>query len=168
MNITLSADQKLIEQARHFAKQHNTNLNKACKKIPAIPWLGKGKSVPGRRICQPGQTIFRPITQGIQIFQGPYIWSDRGRITKYFIDTNILFYANDARGPNKQNQAIQLVNRLMLDDTGVLSTQVMQEYAHVALNKLGQRQDVVIRQLFILETFQIIEKHPNLYGVPLK
>ena len=27
MNITLSADQKLIEQARHFAKQQNTSLN---------------------------------------------------------------------------------------------------------------------------------------------
>ena len=27
MNITLSADQKLIEQARRFAKKHNTSLN---------------------------------------------------------------------------------------------------------------------------------------------
>lgn len=66
---------------------------------------------------------------------------------KYFIDTNVLIYANDLRNPKKQNQAIQLVSQLMRDDTGVLSTQVMQEYAHVALNNLGQRQDVVIRQL---------------------
>ncbi len=81
---------------------------------------------------------------------------------KYFIDTNVLIYANDARDPNKQNQAIQLVSQLMRDDTGVLSTQVMQEYAHVALSKLGQRQDVVIRQLFILETFQVIGQTPEL------
>ena len=48
---------------------------------------------------------------------------------KYFIDTNVLIYANDAQDTNKQTQAIQLVSQLMRNDTGVLSTQVMQEYA---------------------------------------
>ncbi len=38
----------------------------------------------------------------------------------------------------------------------------MQEYAHVALNKLAQRQDVVIRQLFILESFNVITQSPEL------
>jgi predicted nucleic acid-binding protein len=50
----------------------------------------------------------------------------------------------------------------MRDDTGVISTQVMQKYAHIALNKLGQRQDVVIRQLFFLESFTVIGQSPEL------
>jgi predicted nucleic acid-binding protein len=79
-----------------------------------------------------------------------------------FIDTNIIIYANDARSVDKQSQAIDLVSRLMRDDTGVISTQVLQEYAHVALNKLDQRQDVVIRQLFLLESFTVIGQSPEL------
>ncbi len=79
-----------------------------------------------------------------------------------FLDTNVIIYANDSRNQDKQDQAIQLVTRLMQDNTGVIATQVMQEYAHVALNKLAQRQDVVIRQLFILESFLVIGQSPEL------
>ena len=80
----------------------------------------------------------------------------------YFLDTNVIIYANDSRNKDKQDQAIQLVTQLMQDNNGVISTQVMQEYAQVALNKLAQRQDVVIRQLFILESFQVIGQTPEL------
>jgi len=81
---------------------------------------------------------------------------------KYFLDTNVIIYANDSRNTDKQNQAIQLVTQLMQEGNGVISTQVMQEYTHVALNKLAQRQDVVIRQLFILEAFHVIGQTPEL------
>ena len=40
--------------------------------------------------------------------------------------------------------------------TGTISTQVLQEYAHVALNKLHQRQDVILRQLMLLEKLEVI------------
>lgn len=44
MNITLSADQKLIEQARHFAKQHNTSLNNLIRRYLQSLGLEKEKA----------------------------------------------------------------------------------------------------------------------------
>jgi len=70
---------------------------------------------------------------------------------KCFIDTNIIVYANDARDKEKQAAALVQVAEIMKSGTGVISTQVLQEYAHVALYKLHQRQDVVLRQLVLLE-----------------
>ena len=63
---------------------------------------------------------------------------------KYFIDTNLVVYANDQRDQEKQEMAIIIISRLMKNRTGVISTHVLQEYAHVALKKLHQRQDVVL------------------------
>ena len=81
---------------------------------------------------------------------------------KYFIDTNILVYANDCRIPKKQDTAIGVITRLMQDGTGVISTQVMQEYASVALTKLKQQPDVVLRQLVLLESFEVVALSPAL------
>jgi len=66
---------------------------------------------------------------------------------KNFIDTNIIIYANDARDEVKQKRALHIMAEQMKAGSGVVSTQVLQEYAHVALNKLHQRHDVVLRQL---------------------
>jgi|LGVF01.1.fsa_nt_gb predicted nucleic acid-binding protein len=81
---------------------------------------------------------------------------------KYFIDTNLVVYANDQRDQEKQEMAIIIISRLMKNRTGVISTQVLQEYAHVALKKLHQRQDVVLRQLALLESFEVIAQTPSL------
>jgi len=91
-------------------------------------------------------------------------------MTRYFIDTNIIVYANDARDKAKQARALELVAGHMKSGTGVISTQVLQEYAHVALNKLYQRQDVVLRQLVLLEAFNVIQQSPTLIrrGVEVK
>jgi len=83
-------------------------------------------------------------------------------MNKYFIDTNIIVYANDARDGGKQKRAMDIVAQHMKSGTGVISTQVLQEYAHVALNKLHQRQDVVLRQLVLLEGFEVVQQSPFL------
>jgi predicted nucleic acid-binding protein len=83
-------------------------------------------------------------------------------MNKTFIDTNIIIYANDARDKDKQKRALDVVVEHMRSGTGVISTQVLQEYAHVALNKLHQRQDVILRQLFLLEGLEIIQQSPTL------
>jgi len=62
----------------------------------------------------------------------------------------------------KQKKALDIVAKHMRLGTGVISTQVLQEYAHVALNKLHQRQDVILRQLFLLEGLEIIPQSPTL------
>lgn len=82
---------------------------------------------------------------------------------KCFIDTNIIIYANDASDKEKQVVALAQVAELMKSGSGVISTQVLQEYAHVALNKLHQRQDVILRQLILLEEgLEVIQQTPAL------
>lgn len=51
-----------------------------------------------------------------------------------FVDTNILVYAYDISARAKNERARDLVERLWLDRTGVLSTQVLQEL-YVSLRK---------------------------------
>ncbi len=79
-----------------------------------------------------------------------------------FIDSNVVVYANDSRNAEKQRIALQIVADALRSGTGVISTQVLQEYANVALGKLAQRQDVVLRQLAILERFVIVPQTPAL------
>ncbi len=81
---------------------------------------------------------------------------------KAFLDTNLIVYANDARLPEKQARAIDVVTRLMRDGTGVISTQVMQEYAVVAGSKLHQAPDAILRQLLLLESLEVVEITPAL------
>ena len=79
-----------------------------------------------------------------------------------FIDSNVVVYANDARDPLKQRVALNAIEKAMRSGTGVVSTQVLQEYANVALGKLAQRQDVVLRQLAIRERLQVVSQSPLL------
>jgi len=77
-----------------------------------------------------------------------------------FIDTNLIVYANDRRDPVKQTRALEVIQREIRERTGVVSIQVMQEYANTALNKLGQGAAVVLRQLTLLETLVVVRPDP--------
>lgn len=81
-------------------------------------------------------------------------------MAKCFLDTNILIYANDRRDLDKQRRAVNLITRLMRTSEGVLSTQVLQEYANVALGKLNQATEVVLRQLHLLEQMEVVHQSP--------
>lgn len=83
-------------------------------------------------------------------------------MTKIFIDTNIIIYANDKQDTIKQKKAINIIKDLMITKTGVISTQVLQEYAYAAINKLNQSVNIVLRQLKLLEGFEIIKQSPEL------
>ena len=52
-----------------------------------------------------------------------------------FIDTNIFIYSYDESAPKKAKEARELIVKLIKDHTGVVSTQVIQEFCNVALNK---------------------------------
>jgi len=77
-----------------------------------------------------------------------------------FIDTNLVVYANDRRDPVKQQCALELIRREAEDRTGVISIQVLQEYANAALNKLGQQSAMVLRQLALLEMLLVVCPDP--------
>ncbi len=79
-----------------------------------------------------------------------------------FLDTNIVVYANDASDPRKQAIAIDSVVRHMRGHSGVISTQVLQEYAVVGVNKLKQPVPVVVHQLHLLESLLVVQITPDL------
>ena len=81
---------------------------------------------------------------------------------KIFLDTNLIVYANDTRNARKQARAIELVAATIREGTGVISTQVMQEYAMVAGGKLRQDPDAILRQLLLLESLEVVQITPAL------
>ena len=83
-------------------------------------------------------------------------------MNKVFLDTNLIVYANDVRDPRKQARAIELVAAAMREGKGVISTQVMQEYAVVAAGILRQDPDTILRQLLLLESFEVEQITPGL------
>lgn len=55
--------------------------------------------------------------------------------SRYFLDTNIFVYSFDVRQPAKQKRAQSLIDRALSDHTGLISSQVVQEFLSVALRK---------------------------------
>ena len=53
-----------------------------------------------------------------------------------FVDTNVLVYAHDGTDPAKQVRARTALERLWASGTGMLSTQVLQEFHVVATRRL--------------------------------
>jgi len=56
-----------------------------------------------------------------------------------FVDTNVFVYAQDAFNLEKRAQALELLKMLSSENRLVISTQVLQEFASVAIKKLGLR-----------------------------
>ena len=54
---------------------------------------------------------------------------------KYFIDTNIVVYSFDPNDQRKQNIARELIQNALQDQTGCISTQVIQEFLNVSTRK---------------------------------
>jgi predicted nucleic acid-binding protein len=57
-------------------------------------------------------------------------------MAKSLIDTNILVYAADPSAPKKQRRAIEELERLAQEGSGVLSAQCLSEYFSVVTRKL--------------------------------
>lgn len=73
-----------------------------------------------------------------------------------FLDTNIIVYANDARDKRKQKRCVDLIAQALQTRQMAISTQVLFEYANVALTKLGQNPAVVRRQIEILSSLPVV------------
>ena len=77
-----------------------------------------------------------------------------------FLDSNILVYTDDSRNPNKQNQAENLVERVLLHRSGVISIQVMQEYFSVATRKLKIEPVICRQKLELLSALTVFQPTP--------
>lgn len=87
---------------------------------------------------------------------------------KAFIDTSVFVYANDAADLGKQDAAIALVKEALRDGWGVVSTQVVMEYAAVASSRLGQSRDAVTRQTYAMERLEVVTVSPELIRTGLE
>jgi len=56
---------------------------------------------------------------------------------RVFVDTNVLVYAHDADAGEKRSAARELVSRLWETRTGILSTQVLQEFIVAVTRKVS-------------------------------
>lgn len=77
-----------------------------------------------------------------------------------FIDTNILVYAEASDIPEKQQAALALLKQLYQETSGVLSTQVLQEYCNIAIKKLKLPPHYIRAQLDLYEQFEVIQVTP--------
>ena len=69
---------------------------------------------------------------------------------KHFLDTNILVYADDIDAGAKQEVAIGIIEESIRQGSGVVSTQVFQEYFVNATGKLGLQPDLVRRRIELM------------------
>jgi predicted nucleic acid-binding protein len=77
-----------------------------------------------------------------------------------FLDTNILIYSVDRADPAKQNTALELIARHAKDRSGVISTQVLQEFYSAATRKLGIEPLQARQLLRDFRVFDIVQVTP--------
>lgn len=75
---------------------------------------------------------------------------------RVFLDTNILIYADDLDAGAKNLRARELLQEVLLTGSGVLSTQVLQEFFVVATRKLGVSPQVARRKIELLSTLDVV------------
>jgi predicted nucleic acid-binding protein len=82
--------------------------------------------------------------------------------SRCFLDSNILAYADSPDEPTKQGQAISLIKQLRDAQAGVISTQVLNEYCNVALNKLKLPHANVRTRLRFWQQFEVCLVTPEI------
>ena len=77
-----------------------------------------------------------------------------------FIDTNILIYSQAGDAARKQRAALDLLRQLHDSASGVISTQVLHEYANVAIKRLRLPVPAVRAQLLFWAQFEVVQLTP--------
>jgi len=79
-------------------------------------------------------------------------------VGKVFLDTNVLIYALDQDAPAKRQRSRELISEVARTGTGVISTQVLQEFYVTATRKMGVAPlaaKEMLRTFAVLETVQV-------------
>jgi predicted nucleic acid-binding protein len=76
--------------------------------------------------------------------------------TKTFLDTNILVYADDLDAGDKNECALDLVERGVATGNGVVSTQVLQEYFVNATGKFGMDPGLAQRKIVFFAAMHVV------------
>lgn len=79
-----------------------------------------------------------------------------------FLDTNLLIYAVDRAHPAKRKVAISLIAQHASRRTGVISTQVLQEFYSAATRKLGIAPAAAKKHVQDFRIFSIVQISPRI------
>jgi predicted nucleic acid-binding protein len=77
-------------------------------------------------------------------------------VTRFFLDTNIVAYADDLDSPAKQAVALQLMARAFGEGAGIVSLQVLQEYFVTATRKLRVQPADARRKVELLSRLEVV------------
>jgi predicted nucleic acid-binding protein len=78
-----------------------------------------------------------------------------GKLPRTFLDTNILVYADDRRHPTQRRKALDTTKDHLMQRTGVVSTQVLQEYFVTATGKLRLDPAIARNKVEIYSRFDV-------------
>jgi predicted nucleic acid-binding protein len=81
-------------------------------------------------------------------------------VARFFLDTNIVVYADDQDAPGKQAIALRLLAQAYGESAGVVSLQVLQEYFVAATRKLGVAQADARRKVELLSRLELVRLEP--------
>ena len=83
-------------------------------------------------------------------------------MAKVFLDTNVLVYAIDRRAPAKRKRALEVIEGLARSRSGVISTQVLQEFYAAATRKLGVDPLAAKSNVRHFRNFDIVQVTPDM------
>ena len=78
-----------------------------------------------------------------------------------FFDSSVLVYTDDRDAPAKQRRALDLLEEARLHGTGVLSTQVLEEYFSAATRKLRVDAIVVRQKVELFARYHVVVIQPD-------
>ena len=73
-----------------------------------------------------------------------------------FVDTNVFVYAAAFNDPDKATQARSLLGQIMKSRSGVISSQVMVEFASTLVNKFGEPAAKVKPLMDMFDPFKVV------------
>ena len=79
---------------------------------------------------------------------------------KIFFDTNILVYSGDPSDLHKQKIAQQVTEKSFQENSGFVSTQVLQEYCSIEIKKLRRDPLIIKRSLSAWQRLEVINITP--------
>lgn len=75
---------------------------------------------------------------------------------RFFLDTNILVYADDLDAGEKRERARRILREALSSHAGVVSTQVLQEFFVIATRKLGVDAAIARRKVELLSRLDLV------------
>ena len=75
---------------------------------------------------------------------------------RFFLDTNILVYADDLDAGEKRLRSLEILQDALTTNSGVVSTQVLQEFFVITTQKLGVEASIARRKVELLSRLDLV------------